>query len=94
MNTRDWKVMRTQCATCPFRINAYGRHNDPALVTKIQARCLSEASQICHHPRLKGRRETRLCRGARNFQLAIFHRIGFLVAPTDAAWDAIISKGK
>jgi len=53
----------------------------------IRERCLSEASQICHHPILNGKTETHLCRGARDFQLEIFHRLGVIESETDQAWD-------
>lgn len=79
-------VMAAQCPTCPFRVEAGGRHPDPQLVSRIQLRCLTEASQICHHPRLQGKPETHLCRGARNYQIEIFYRLGLLDEPTDAAW--------
>jgi hypothetical protein len=78
---KNMKVMQAQCATCPFR----GESDVRAMV---EQRCLTQASQICHAPRLHGKRETHLCRGARNFQLTIFYRMGFLNAPTDACWDA------
>jgi hypothetical protein len=83
----NWPVMRAQCSTCPFRCDAKGRHADPQLVARIQAQALSEASQLCHHPSLSGKPETHLCRGARNFQLTIFFRLGVIEAPSDAAWE-------
>lgn len=72
-------VMKAKCKTCPFadsgckevRANVEGR--------------LLDASQECHSsgwPKGKA-----LCRGARDVQLTIFHRLGFIDAPTDAAWD-------
>jgi hypothetical protein len=78
--------MKTQCPTCPFRTDQSGRHPDVALVNRIQADMLTRASQICHHPALRGHRETHLCRGARDYQLMIFHRLGVIEAPTDQAW--------
>jgi hypothetical protein len=80
--TSTWKVRAKQCATCPFRTN-----KDPQLVARIQKQCLTEASQICHHPALHDEKEFELCRGARNFQLEIFHRLGVIKAPTDEAWQ-------
>ena len=68
-------------------INEQGRYDDPRLVDRIKKDILTEASQICHHPRLDGKEETHLCRGARDFQLEIFHRIGFLHTPTDESWN-------
>jgi len=90
----DFPVCAAQCSTCPFRVDASGRHPDPQLVSRIQLRCLTEASQICHHPRLQGKPETHLCRGARDYQLQIFHRLGLLDTPTDAAWERAISQLK
>lgn len=79
--------MQNQCATCPFRTDSTGRHPDPMLVHRIQQQCLTEASQICHHPRLMGKPETHLCRGARDFQNTIFYRLGILESPSDLAWN-------
>lgn len=90
MDIRAYPVMQKQCATCPFRVDDHGRHPDPALVAQIQARCLSEqVSQICHHPRLSDKSQTHLCRGARDFQLTIFNRLGLLTEPTDEEWDRL-----
>jgi len=82
-----FSVMPAQCPTCPFRTDADGRHPDVRLVSQLQLRCLTEGNQICHHPRLNGKPTTHLCRGARDYQLQIFHRLGLLDAPTDEAWE-------
>jgi hypothetical protein len=79
--------MKEQCGTCPFLKDKCGRFPDPKLVASIEARILTKASQICHHPSLHGKRQTHLCRGARDFQLMIFHRLGVLAEPTDKAWE-------
>jgi hypothetical protein len=86
-NAASMPVMKRQCATCPFRTDDHGRHPDVKLVNRIQDQCLNEASQICHHPALEGKPETHLCRGARDFQLTIFHRMGVISEPTDTAWS-------
>lgn len=86
-DTSKFPVMPAQCPTCPFRTDANGRHPDVRLVSRIQLRCLTEASQICHHPRSQGKLETHLCRGTRDYQLQLFHRMGILDAPTDEAWE-------
>lgn len=88
LNVRDWPVMAKQCATCVLRCDERGRYVDPVLANRVIERCLTQASQICHHPALSGKPETHLCRGVRDYQLMIFHRIGFLDAPTDEAWQA------
>lgn len=80
---RHMPVNPAKCQTCPFR-----EGGDPALRAKIEARVLSEASQTCHHSgAVHGKPDTRLCRGARDFQLTILHRMGFLEAATDEAWE-------
>jgi hypothetical protein len=42
---------------------------------------MSEASQLCH-----GTDNKTLCRGARDVQITIFHRLGVLAEPTDKCW--------
>ena len=64
----------------------------PKLADKVRRRCLTQASQICHHPRLKGKNQNLLCRGARDFQLQAFHRLGVLDEPTDASWDKEVAE--
>lgn len=80
---RNWKVNKEMCPTCPFQANG-----DPEIRFSVMMRCINN-SQICHHPRLHGKKETCLCRGARNHQLQIFHRMGFIEAPTDEAWEKV-----
>lgn len=86
-NITGWSVMKIKCPTCPFTQNESGREADPNIAGKVRRRCLTEASQICHHPRIHGMKEDHLCRGARDFQLEFFHRIGFLETPTDEEWE-------
>ena len=83
----NYPVMSEMCKTCPFREDKSGRYKDVRLVSRIQYQVMSEASQICHHPRVSGHAETHLCRGARNYQLTIFYRLGVIKAPTDEAWE-------
>ena len=79
---------KEMCATCPFR--AGSKYSNLAGPLALSA--LSEASRICHSTgsnnainRRTGRRPM-LCRGARDVQIRLFHAIGFLPEPTDAAW--------
>lgn len=77
-------VMKARCKTCPF--NEHGAKDVEAAVT---ARLLS-CSQHCHgsgHPAINGKDATHLCRGARDYQLQIMYRLGFISAPTDEAWN-------
>ena len=80
-------VMKKQCMTCPFRTDERGRHLDERLVAKIQMCVLTESSHICHHHKLVNRPESHLCRGARDYQLEIFYRMGLLAEPTDRCWS-------
>jgi hypothetical protein len=92
-------VCKTNCKTCPF-IPGSPHAN---LAADLAFSALTEASRICHSTgannainRRTGKRP-RLCRGARDIQLAHFHRIGFIPEPTDKAWAAKlreIKKGK
>jgi hypothetical protein len=79
-------VCDVMCGTCPFRAGA-------DLAPMLAQSALNQASRICHstgannaiHHRTG--KPARLCRGARDVQLGAFHAMGFIAAPTDAAWD-------
>lgn len=77
-------VMKSKCPTCPFHEKNAGQIE---IASMVKQRCITEASQICHHPRLSGKKETHICRGARDFQITIFYRMRVLDAETDEAWD-------
>jgi hypothetical protein len=77
-------VMKQQCATCPF-----GPNGDPRTCSGVIERSVRlNSSQICHHPSLHGKRETHLCRGARDLQLKLLTAFGAISAPTDEAFSA------
>ena len=78
---RNWPVMAAKCESCPFR-----EGGDIELRNRVMERTVLQASQICHHPRLHGKKETHLCRGARDEQLTILFRLGMLPEPTDKAF--------
>jgi len=73
--------MKEKCASCPF-----GPNGDRELRAKVIERTGFNASQICHHPAIHGKKQTHLCRGARDEQLTILHRMGWISEPTDAAF--------
>ena len=76
------KVNANRCKSCPF--------NDGGCLSireKVEQRCLTEASQLCH-----GTHDTTLCRGARDFQTQVFHRLGVLKEPTDKCWEETLAK--
>jgi hypothetical protein len=88
-NISGWPVMKGKCPTCPFNKDENGRDAVPDIADMVRLRCLTEASQICHHPRFHGKKEDHLCRGARDFQLELFHKLGVLSEPTDRAWEVV-----
>jgi hypothetical protein len=67
--------MSSKCKTCPFNVDENGRHVDEKMVSRIQVQVITEAGQICHHPRLHNKPETHLCRGAYDFQQEILSRL-------------------
>jgi hypothetical protein len=81
INIADWHVMPAQCRTCPF-----GEHGDKELMNQVIQRTALQCSQICHHPALTGKPETHLCRGARDYQLQLLHRMGLIDEATDEAF--------
>jgi hypothetical protein len=77
------------CATCPFREGSPYAY----LRLDLEVSALTRASRICHstgkdnaiHKRT-GKPES-LCRGARDSQLNLFYKMGFIDAPTDQEWN-------
>ena len=81
-------VQPSMCSTCPFRPGSPYAH----LVPTLTASALQEKSRICHSTgtsAIMGRtgKPELLCRGARDVQMQVFHRMGFIEAATDEAWD-------
>jgi len=87
VDTSRWPVMKKQCSTCVFAMTSDGHWVNPSLAKMVEKRIL-DCSQICHHPRLFGRQETHLCRGTRDRQIELMHRLGVIPEPTDEAWEA------
>jgi hypothetical protein len=85
------EVAKTKCRLCPWQKSLGILGEDPLgeqMMGQLQAQVLLEKSQICHAPALVGMPETKICRGARDYQIAFFCAIGFLSEPTDQAWAA------
>ncbi len=95
-STRLAPIRRSKCATCPFRKRSPYRY----LVDELTASALSEASRICHSTGSDSGiygdtgKPDRLCRGARDVQLGVFHGLGFISEPTDEAWDEKVKEMK
>ena len=83
------KVNKTKCATCPWQDNSPYAYLRGDLTTSA----LTRNSRICHctgeDNAIHGHtgKPERLCRGARDEQLQMFHRIGFLEEATDESWQ-------
>lgn len=79
--------MPEKCATCPFREGSPYAH----LKDYLCEQATTASSRVCHSTGKSvfygqtGKPE-RLCRGARDVQLKMFHSMGFLSEPTDACW--------
>lgn len=86
-NIRNWPVMPAMCASCPFQENG-----DIRLRNSVMSKTCLQASQICHHPRLHGKKATHLCRGGCDFQLTILYRLEMITEPTDAAFTEASDK--
>jgi hypothetical protein len=80
-SVKSWPVMASKCATCPFRDGV-----DKDLAARVLSRTILQASQICHRPRLHGKKETHLCRGVRDEQLTVLYRLGLIAEPTDQSF--------
>lgn len=75
-------VMAAKCKSCPFQ----EANRCTGTAEAVTARVLTAGSQMCH---TSGWPEgTHLCRGARDVQLTVMHRLGLLAEPADEAWDA------
>lgn len=90
----DMPVQENMCATCPWREGSPYAHLTPYLTKSA----LTESNRVCHSTGNEsvldpptGKPE-RVCRGARDVQLAMFHASGFLKEPTDEAWRAKIEE--
>ncbi len=84
-DVRKLLIMPKKCKTCPFNDDGCKE-----LRKTVEARLL-EVSQTCHSTgvaRTPPRKDTHICRGARNYQNEMMYRLGVISAPTDEAWEA------
>lgn len=84
-----YTVQPRQCHTCIFR--PAQQVVCPQRLAEIQAYLLQGNTHLCHSPDqaepASHKRNTHACRGGRDWQLQIWHRLGFLDQPTDEALD-------
>lgn len=82
-----------QCATCIFRHDGNQVELEPGVMEGILKYLLEGRGHLCHSAK-RGKDTERTCRGGRNFQLEIWHRLGHIKAPTDEALkEAMIENG-
>jgi len=74
------KVRLVQCSFCPFRRNI-GLKLGVQKMGEIQTYLIQGINHFCHSDRTN----LTICRGGRNYQLNIWHRLGFIEKPTDDA---------
>lgn len=88
MKHKRLPVMSAMCATCPFRPDSPHRE----FFVPLAYSAMTDASRICHSTGVndlyQSGKPERLCRGARNLQLKLWAKSGFISAATDRAWDA------
>lgn len=89
-----YQLMSVQCATCIFGDRpAVG----PERLAEIQTYLITGKTHLCHHADIEqadkaARKRVKMaCRGARDWQLQIWHRMGILPEPTDAALAAAMA---
>ena len=75
-------VQPERCKTCPWRVG------NQELITKITAKVLNHSNHICHN------HDTKVCRGSRDVQIQVFHRLGVLEVPTHQGYKRAIYKSK
>jgi hypothetical protein len=79
-------VMPIKCAHCPWNDDGGVFRRDDDSRSALKLSILTNRNQLCHAPAFNGEPESKICRGGRDYQIAHFHRIGFLAEPTDRAW--------
>lgn len=80
---------KERCKTCPFRDTGWTH-----LRGFLEHRAMTEATPICHSTGPEALVDNPIseqelaCRGARDFQIMLFHRMGVIAQPTDECWRA------
>ena len=79
-------VQPAMCSSCPFRTDGRAIDLAPGRLAEIQVSLIHAKTHECHHDALHSRPERHMaCRGGRDYQLTIWHRLGLIAEPTDAA---------
>lgn len=90
MSVDNLPVMKTNCATCPFRAHpSRAGWLDTQLANKIIVQNGLNASHPCHEPQLYSKAPSHFCRGHRDQTLQILFYKNWIVEPTDEAFAAM-----
>lgn len=73
------------CGSCIFGPRNTRVELRPGGIAEIQEYLIKGTPHLCHSEDAKGKRDTFACRGGRNYQLTIWHRMGIIAKPTDEA---------
>lgn len=68
-------VMKTHCATCPFKPNKNGVWQNIPLACQVVERTLFKGQQVCHGTEGKKRKWRNRCKGAYDHNLEIYRRL-------------------
>lgn len=80
-----------QCKTCILRDNGAHWPVGPEKMAEIYAYTIRGKTHLCHSRPSRGPRKL-ACRGLRDWQLMIWHRLGIIDEPTDEALAAPMVK--
>lgn len=75
-------VMNKQCKSCIFRHDGNQVRLSSERMAEISSYLVKGTQHICHTPQA-GSKDNLICRGGRDFQLQVFHRLGVIAEPTD-----------
>ncbi len=89
-----YAVMPAQCVSCPWRSNGGILAHDREAFAALQASVITKANQRCHGRAIAGLLEDKICRGARDYQLLSFWRMGVLREPTDGCYRETLERLK
>ena len=78
-------VQPIMCGSCIFRQDGKQAELSPGRLDAIRAYLIEATPHECHYPQTHGQNKHIVCRGGRDYQLMIWHRMGLIAAPTDEA---------
>lgn len=82
------KLMSTQCKSCPFQIGGLDLGTDK--MSEIMEYLIRGINHMCHSDKTNHT----ICRGGRDYQLEIWHRLSIIKEATDnALYDAMAETG-